>query len=712
MRDMYGRRRGLALALAATLAFGPAGAALGYENNQRSDTLGGGTHRKINKMAGALFLREIVKGQQGAAFKRYDFQPLSPSNKYKVIALNADVPGDLLTNLFKPAGLTINARVDWRDATYEAAQKTENFAFSKWVIEGGFTADEPEKFMSLRHFYNPMTNLGPAYLTDIPPVTGRYMGPNPQIDAVTWATTHADNQFNWTKGGEYLAAAFAAADAAEAQRNYAAAWRSLGETMHLAADMTVPAHVRNDSHPGDWRGAALLDDLRSDAYEYLTNWAHIDENGWTGRQPDPDLLATIRASATPDDLLTTVAAWVNSHFFSSDTIPYVNWLGTTTANNVGRFSGVGAGNGIVYPAPTLPGMTYDEKTGYYSAPDSTGKPMLMAHTSWLDDDGWGTYPGLVNSYVVESQAQRLIPAAVWGGERLMELFVPLVEMKVTAVETDEETKAPLITGEVAVRRAKQGGGYADKSAPNDMKYTSQSVLLFVRLTKKDGATEERIYLAPPTWVKDGTFEISLEDCTKADGLRGILFPPEGATPAYTKIEYGVGLDMGGILVRSDYFADEGIVGMWDVVSTFDDVVIPPELLDTTGMSDEEAAAYIKTIKTAYGGGLLGQTFQSTAEIVANGAAYILKPQYDEKTAALMAAGGYTMDLATKLIGNTMRAESKTTLGVGSATSVIQAEVSADRKSMDGTLETKMITQAGQGSITVVYKGTWKATKQE
>jgi hypothetical protein len=141
-------------------------------------------------------------------------------------------------------------------------------------------------------------------------------------------------------------------------------------------------------------------------------------------------------------------------------------------------------------------------------------------------------------------------------------------------------------------------------------------------------------------------------------------------------------------------------------------VIPPELLDTTGMSDEEAAAYIRTIKTAYGGGLLGQTFNSTAEIVANGAAYILKPQYDEKTAALMAAGGYTMDLATKLIGNTMRAESKTTLGVGSATSVIQAEVSADRKSMDGTLETKMITQAGQGSITVVYKGTWKATKQE
>jgi hypothetical protein len=245
-----------------------------------------------------------------------------------------------------------------------------------------------------------------------------------------------------------------------------------------------------------------------------------------------------------------------------------------------------------------------------------------------------------------------------------------------------------------------------------MNDTEQAILLFVRLTKKDGATEERAYLAPPTKVTAAEFEISLEDCTNAGGLHDIVFPNAGSTPAYAKVEYGVGLDMGGVLVRSDYFSDEGFAGTWDVTTAFDDVVIPPEILNTAGMSEQEAAAYVASIKAAYGGGMVGQTFGSVAEIVPNGADSTLKPRYDEKTAAAMAAGGYTMDMAAKLTGNHMRAESSTNLGVGSAGNVIEADVSADRKEMDGTFETKMVATAGAGAITVVYKGTWKASKRD
>jgi hypothetical protein len=356
-------------------------------------------------------------------------------------------------------------------------------------------------------------------------------------------------------------------------------------------------------------------------------------------------------------------------------------------------------------------MTMDPKTGNIMGTDTMGKPIIMAHSSWLNANGWNSYPGIVNLDTVQSQAQRLIPTATWGAERLMELFVPLVELEVASVETDADTKAPIVTATIAVRPALPTGGYAAKPSADLVDGSEQSVLLLVRLTKKDGGTEERMLLAPPARVKGGEIAISLEDCTNEGGLHDIIFPKEGATPAYSKIEYAVGLDMGGVLVRSDYFSDTGIAGTWDVQSTFDDVVIPPELLDTTGMGEEEAKVYVETIKAAYGGGMLGQTFQSVSVITVNGKDYILTPQYDEKTAGAMAAAGYSMDMPTTLVGDTMRATSKLSAGGGSTTSVIETEVSTDRTSMDGTFETKMIAPTGQGSITVVYRGTWKATRR-
>ena len=238
------------------------------------------------------------------------------------------------------------------------------------------------------------------------------------------------------------------------------------------------------------------------------------------------------------------------------------------------------------------------------------------------------------------------------------------------------------------------------------------MLLFVRLTKKDGTTEERVYLAPPTVVKGGEFEISLKDCTNADGLHDILFPAAAAAPTYTNIEYGVGLDMGGILVRSDYFGDGGIVGTWDVENTFEAVDIPPELLNTGGMSDDEAAMYIATMKQAYGASYVGQTFASKAEIARNGADYILKPVFDEKTKAIMAGAGYSMDMPAKLAGSTFKAGTSINYGVGSTGSTIEAELSADKKSLDGTFSATISIPTGQGALTIVYRGTWKAVKVE
>jgi hypothetical protein len=550
---MRRRPRSITLAVAAILVFGQVGAALGYENNQSGPTPGGGAHRRINQLAGQLFVKSIVNGANGAAFQKYDFEPLFPAGKYVIEALNEDVPDALLDKVFKPAGITTWGRMEWREAEYQAAQVKANLMFSRWLVEGGFTADEPERFMSLRHFYNPRTDLGAAYLTDIPVITLRQMGTNPEIDAVTWATTHADNAYSWTGGKDALALAFTGGTIAETQLAYAKAWRSLGETMHLAADMTVPAHVRNDSHPGHWAASAVYDDLRSDAYEFLTNYAGQVDLGWVNQKADPNFISAIRGAATPATVMETIATEVNKRYFSTDTIPHEevvvddfgNEFRYETANNMGL------GRGILYPSPRLEDATLDATTGNYTANDSAGQPVIMAHRSWLYANAWNMDPGEITLPAVQSQAQRLIPAAVWGGERLMELFMPLVELKVESVKFDDVKKAPVVKVAVGVRQALDGGGYAATPDPALMNGTEQSVLLLVRITRKDGSTEERTFLAPPTKVVGGAFEIPLDKVSES--LGDIV---SGTDDDIAKVEYGAGLDMGGILVRSDYFAGD------------------------------------------------------------------------------------------------------------------------------------------------------------
>lgn len=691
----------LAIILALVAVVSPA---TGYENNKSGTALGGGAHRKINQIAGAIFMKEVVKGQDAAAFRKYDFLPASPGSKYKVAALNKDVPANALQTLFKPGGTTVSARMDWRDAEFDAAQKQVNFAFSSWVIEGGFTADEPERFNSLRHFYNPDSSKGVAWLTDIPRGGTMKMGENPKIDAVTWALKHPDNPYNWEKGKEYLEKALSATQLAQAQSNYAAAWRSLGETMHLMADMTVPAHVRNDSHPGNVFAALAFDDLRADAYEYLTNWYYEVEYGWTGGIMDPDLLTVIRETSLPNELMEKVADHVNTNFFSSDTIPYKNFFGTWTANNVG------SNNPIVYDSPRIEGMDFNKVTGNYSAPDTTGVPMLMAHKSWLDDDGWDNYPGMVNLECVKSQAQRLIPIAIYSTARLMELFMPMVKVEVTGVDIDEKTNDTIVSGEIAVWQASEDGGYEEDSSTDLMQDTEQSLILCVRLTQKGGKAEDRMYLAPPTLLKNGEFEISLENCTNVDGLYDILHPKKGETPKYTNIEFGAGLDMGGVLVRSDYFVNADITGLWNVKAGFNEVIIPDALLNPEGLTEDEAKINRDTMLAAYGGSMVGKTYDSQVEIVKSGSGYLVKQKYDAATAASLAAAGTSMDLPATLRGSTFKAEMLNTYQGGSAGYTIEAVLSADKKSLEGKFTSTIAIDAG--GMNIEYKGTWKASKAD
>jgi hypothetical protein len=137
------------------------------------------------------------------------------------------------------------------------------------ITEGGYSADEPNLYVSVKHFYDPMALSGKHELTDQSSLHGlEYVA----IPATEWALTRAENPYslhnamlNYKKSMEIPSdSQVAEIPATGDERDFAGtptsveemrsmylgkALRGLGEVMHLVADMTQPAHVRNDSHP-------------------------------------------------------------------------------------------------------------------------------------------------------------------------------------------------------------------------------------------------------------------------------------------------------------------------------------------------------------------------------------------------------------------------------------------------------------------------------
>jgi hypothetical protein len=91
-----------------------------------------------------------------------------------------------------------------RDPQDGTANTTQSIAVKRkkslvrWIIDGGFSADEPEILMELRHFYDPKNPATP-WLTDTHGVADwveSYVTPEreiPEIDAVSWAIDKDDH---------------------------------------------------------------------------------------------------------------------------------------------------------------------------------------------------------------------------------------------------------------------------------------------------------------------------------------------------------------------------------------------------------------------------------------------------------------------------------------------------------------------------------------
>ncbi len=129
------------------------------------------THQEINKYALDQF------------FKKY-----STTEKYANGAVYKDQtywgPKVACSSLLEPGHVVAGARQ----------------TFEEWVIHGGFSADEPNLWASVRHFYEPLATDGHQELTDHNWVHGMVYN---AISAKDWAFSNTSNPFGWKKGLEY-----------------------------------------------------------------------------------------------------------------------------------------------------------------------------------------------------------------------------------------------------------------------------------------------------------------------------------------------------------------------------------------------------------------------------------------------------------------------------------------------------------------------------
>lgn len=411
-----------------------------YDNDGPARQIAGGPHRKINDLAMNAYLKNVFADSKLTKFlKNYTV------DQVKLVGTGVTAPGS------EPMPL-----LDMTEGDRKGTLKW-------WIVEGGYTADEPEIFNSFRHFYDPVQKDGVAYLTDHlteldyvykaaifsasfnPLNLGKTV--NPQIDACDWAIHGAkhngmrENAYSWDKGLGYMRQAFSATGY-EKDRLFVKAWRSLGETMHLMADMSCVPHVRNDSHPGraigDYIKIGNKDPnkglLKNDPYELLATEQLVAAAAGNGI--DPELKKALDACTTPEELFHQVALYTNANFFSADTISGV-FNGTTYHNANGRPD---------YDAPKLELCAFDKTNGYFSR-TINNKPIRVAHLSWLAPEGWGANEKTripISSLCIQDQASILVPIAVYANAKLADWFIPRLSVNLTAVDV----KAKTLTGKV------------------------------------------------------------------------------------------------------------------------------------------------------------------------------------------------------------------------------------------------------------------------
>ncbi len=512
---MRGRVAQHACALLAVLAL-TVSDSFGYANDGEL----GGPHRRINDLALDRLIADLAP--KDPILQWYRFDPIKVGHQLDVTGVAVIKSGQ-----FHPEDVA--KAVAWVRVFVSAiAEGNREESFRWWLVEGGYSADEPEVFQAVRHFYDP-TRTGVmttgkqtekvAYLSDM--ATGKLGFINPRMDLKQWALTASPYSLATAARAFDLAGVLWPANRPEQAPYLAKAWRSQGEAMHLLADMTVPAHVRNDAHPPVEGLDAFFPDWSADPYETMVTADVVNANA--GRPVPPEAAADMAKADTPDALFEAVARYTNRSFFSRDT---VSGKDAVTGKPVKNANGQPS-----YPSPRLDQYEYgqlkDSGRRFYK---NTAESVMIAERVEAD--------GKVAHEVDRSlawQARQLIPLAIAADARLLELALPRVKVVVEGLDPVRRT---LRCKAVLCRR--QGG--VDQPVRLVLPTHQDHVLAFVKL----GDRETKGW-APLGEVRGNGFDVAAESVLPAE-LTDILAGRQPAPAGGVSLQ--VGLNMGGILVLS------------------------------------------------------------------------------------------------------------------------------------------------------------------
>ncbi len=329
----------------------------------------------------------------------------------------------------------------------------------EWISHGGFSADEPQLPASFRHFYDPTEPPGERYLKDLLDSFYAAWGIfNPHVDHVEWGISHDEHEYNYEAGKKAMESAILEPDEDIRKEHMAFAWRALGETLHLIADMGIACHVRDDAHP------ALLGqhiDLMGgpDPYEEICEAMATSEgiSSWLTGSIDPSVKAFTKNSKTAKSIAEQLAGYTNANFFSNHTIS-------------GQDVKPKAHPDKDYDSPKLEDCEYD-KSSHLFMRNIGGNAVKMCkdHSYWHPLNDFRGYP-YVDKECTISQAKALAPQIVEAGVNVIRCFIPRMEVKINELTADS------IKGEVIHHK--------DIEYPTELKYNGWVTI------RKDPTMEE------------------------------------------------------------------------------------------------------------------------------------------------------------------------------------------------------------------------------
>jgi len=299
-----------------------------------------------------------------------------------------------------------------------------------WFHEGAKLEDETV-CRSRNHFHDPLKPWDNAALNNAAVNAFCFLIGLDKFSvdsSLIWAQKESlDNMWSWPRAREYYYKAFTSPIREDRDRNLAHTFRALSQVMHLVADASVPAHVRNDIHvfpltvPGigievggqtyeSWAKKNFLR-LNYTAYDItlpIFNEAVLNQSAPipTSALWDQDKYLGKNPEATWATNSIGISEFTNANFFSEDTI-FQDYPHPAKVNTNARIIEQIANDGKT------------DKVWYVKGYTSEKLAACSYLNRWLLPDKWAYN---LDSYVYQDYASQLIPRAVGYSAGLLDYF--------------------------------------------------------------------------------------------------------------------------------------------------------------------------------------------------------------------------------------------------------------------------------------------------